>query len=469
MTDPQPLDRVLQKTARRMFTATLIIGPTGTGKTSLFDTFAEYLWETYGKILFLNSWDGGAIPTGVQKRMKQGLIRFWRARTRSAPGLGIDTLYKATKGYVPKVIDPETGETAPNVQMIAPVKTAYACYCPQGHQVLNVPFQSLILPTFCSICKTLIAREQMKVHESIERTKGFELIGGVGFDGLTSMCTVVMDHMDHSRGSGDIGGEKAAFGGVVTSGDTKLGGNNRADVGFAQTRAQQFVNNSLSIPYLVEGPVFTALSAEASEEGLPIVGAKLPGRAATDEASSWFGNVLETNIWKDDMGLSHRALYILPWYDTQGRRHLMKTSASPGAMPDKLIDPPEGDNRPFEKFNLGLYFRMLDDDLSKAVADQPPLVALTAAYGDAAPAASEGPPTPLGAPAIAAPAPPVSPVTRAPAPGGVATPRARKKIGAPTVAATNGPEPSVASEQPPPTTNAPPPPGPRPPQRAPGT
>jgi energy-coupling factor transporter ATP-binding protein EcfA2 len=475
--------------ARRIFTATLIIGPTGSGKTSLFETFAQYLWETYGKVLFLNSWDGGAIPTGVQKAMKQGLIRFWRVRTRSAPGLGIETLYKATKGYVPKHINPETGETSPAVQMIAPVVSKYTCYCPKGHPLLEVPHAALITPTYCSNCKEMIPKESMRISEESRRTKGLELIGGVGFDGLTSMSSVVMDHMDHSRGAGDIGGEKPAFGGIVTSGDVKLGGNNRADVGFGQSRAQQFVNNSLSIPFLVEGPIFTALSAEASEEGLPIVGAKLPGRAATDEASSWFGNVLETGSIKDDSGLTHRALYIRPWYDSQNRRHLMKTSASPGGVPDMLIDPPEKDQRPFEQFNLGLYFKMLDDDLKKAVANQPVLAAPFADYGDAA--AVETPAAASNA-APATTAGPVSqtgtPMAGAQASSGVAIPRPRSRgrAAAPAPPPTLTPSdqtPAAASPdttQPPVTTTPsttpavvagapPPPPGARPPQRAPGT
>src|SRR5262249_54062022 len=147
-----------------------------------------------------------------------------------------------------------------------------------------------------------ITREQLRVVEDVQRTKGFELVGGVMFDGLTSMCNVVMEHMDHARGAGQIGGEKPAFGGVVQSGSVKLGGNNRADVGFGQSRALQLVNNALSIPHLVEGPIFTALSMEATDEGgLSIVGAKLPGRAATDEASAWFGNVFEMGRTTDDV------------------------------------------------------------------------------------------------------------------------------------------------------------------------
>ena len=59
------------ETVRRIFTATLVMGVSGSGKTTLLATFADYLWETYRKILLLYSWDGGAIPTIVQKRMKQ--------------------------------------------------------------------------------------------------------------------------------------------------------------------------------------------------------------------------------------------------------------------------------------------------------------------------------------------------------------------------------------------------------------
>src|SRR5438046_1828501 len=78
-TQPTQTEQPATPTARRLFTATLILGVPGAGKTSLLAGFCEYLWEVYGKVLLLYSWDGGAIPTHVQRRMKQGLIRYWRA------------------------------------------------------------------------------------------------------------------------------------------------------------------------------------------------------------------------------------------------------------------------------------------------------------------------------------------------------------------------------------------------------
>ncbi len=450
--DPHP------RTMNRIFTATLIIGVPGSGKTTLAKGFSEYLWETYKKVLLLYSWDGGAIPTDVQKRVKQGLIRYWRARTRSGSGLGLETMYLGSKGYWPRFIHPETGETTPGVQLVPPVTVRYHVTCLKGHPLSTVPALSLVTPMFCNQCNLFVGMPDLRVREESTRTKGFEAVGGVFFDGLTSMGDVVLDHMDLQRGEGLIGGEKAAFGGVVTSGSQKFGGNNRADVGFGQTRAHQFVNNSLGIPFLVEGPVFTALAMEATDEGgLPIVGAKLPGRAATDEASAWFGNVAETGKVPDDAGKPCFALYLRPFVDAQGRRHLLKTSASPSGVPDKLVDPPEERQQPYTIVNLGSVFRMLDEDLRRSLLEDlpgaPGMPEGLMEYGEAAtiemaqptqpPAAANGLITPMaGAPASSG-APPVASSAAAPSTGSVPAAQA-----AATVAATPQGSPGLMVAQP---------------------
>jgi hypothetical protein len=473
--------------ARRINTATLILGVPGAGKTSLLATFAQYLWESYHRVLLLYSWDGGAIPTGLQKLMKQGLIRFWRARTRSGDGLGIETLYLATRGYWPRNIDAETGETSPAVDLVPPVTTQYLVACKKtGEALATLPARHLVGPIYCTPCKTLHAVNELAVTESVRRTKGFDLVGGVAFDGLTSMTGVVMEHMDHARGQGQIGGEKPAFGGVVISGSIKLGGNNRADVGFGQTRAPQLVNNSLSIPYLVEGPVFTGLAMEATDEGgLPIVGCKLPGRAATDEASSWFGNVYEMGKTADDQGKDHFTLFLRPFTDAQNRRHLLKTSASPTGLPDMLVDPI---GQPWAQANLGLVYKLLDADLQSAMAEEiagaPGLAGTPTEYGEAfqvnAPPAPSGELPALNVPPVAAPAavlPAAAAVGSAPVVG-------RRRPAPMPAAATAAPAPAaaaVAVEEPPavaaavaapvaaPVAGGPPPPPGRPPARLPNS
>lgn len=436
---------------RRIFTATLIIGSPGVGKTSLLYSFARYLWERYQKILLVYSWDGGAIPTIVQKGIQQGIIRYWRARTRSAEGLGLETLYLATKGYWPQRIDPATGECSPAATLVPPMTVKYDIGCDKGHPLRTVPSVLLVQPIFCPICKEMKNEAQLRVKETITRTKGFELVGGVAFDGLTSMTNVVMDHMDHQRGAGQIGGEKPAFGGIVTSGVIKLGGNNRADVGFGQSRGRQFVDNTLSIPGLVEGPVFTALANETTDEGgLPIVGAKLPGQAATDEASGWFGNVFEMGKFTDDAGKLHYALYLRPFIDAQGRRHLLKTSSSPlgvpSSLPTVLVDPVQGEGEAWSVANLGSVYRMLDEDLARQAAEVldgapgPPSGIME--YGESA-AVTE--PAGLGGPAPAAlspGAPTPSPTAHSSASLPLAVPPALTQPGpsAPTAGSTQAPQ-----------------------------
>lgn len=479
----QPATPPVESAPRRIFTATLILGVPGAGKTSLLASFARYLWESYHRVLLLYSWDGGAIPTELQKLMKQGLIRFWRARTRSAEMLGIETLYLATRGYWPRSINAETGETSPAVDLVPPVTTMYRVSCKvTGEPLAQLPGRHLVGPTYCTPCKTLHAVSELAVAEDVHRTKGFELVGGVAFDGLTSMTNVVMEHMDHARGQGQIGGEKPAFGGVVVSGSIKLGGNNRADVGFGQSRGQQFVNNSLSIPYLVEGPVFTALAMEATDEGgLPIVGAKLPGRAATDEASAWFGNVWEMGKTADDLGKEHFTLFLRPFTDAQNRRHLLKTSASPTGLPEMLIDPLA---QPWSQANLGLVFNLLDADLRRAMSETidgaPGLAGTPSEYGEGFSVAAT--PAPAGSGELAPMRAPVTaqtglsapvPVTL-PAPAGATptvTPTVRPKsrrVEAPVVSAGGvGPvvddEPAVIGAGL--SQGGPPPPPGRPPQR----
>lgn len=484
---PAPATAPTPPPAKRIFTATGIIGPPGSGKTTLFDKFAEYLWETYARILLLYSWDGGAIPNQVQKRMKQGLIRFWRVRTRSGEGLGLETLYAASKGYWPRQIDLEKGETSPAVGLVGPVTASYEVRCPKAHPLRTVPTVALATqPTFCNDCKQMIQVVQLRIAETIKRTKGFEQVGGVGYDGLTSMCDVVMDHMDHARGAGTVGGEKAAFGGVVTSGGLRLGGNNRADVGFAQTRARQLVHNTLGIPYLVEGPVFTGLSDIASDDaGLPIVGMKLPGHAATDQATGWFGNMFEMGRAVDDGGKEHHALYLKPWTDGTGRRHLLKCSATSEGLPAVLIDPlPEEGGKPGSVANLGNVFRLLDEDLRQAlteeVKDAPGMPSGLVEYGE--PIVSSGPATsgpgpasqivggapmaaPGGAPAPAAPGAIPRPTPRASGRRAVAAPTPAPAAPAPQAQAA---PPATAAPTPQATRPSAPPPG-RPPPRAPGT
>jgi hypothetical protein len=512
-------DVVVTTPPRRIFTATLVIGASGQGKTSLAQTLADYLWDTYHKILLFNSCDGGAFPTFIQTRIRQGLIRPWRMRTRSGEGLAFETCYLASKGYLPRIINPETGECPPAVQLVPPITATYTVHCPKGHHLKTVPAQDLAFqPTYCAECREMITSAMMQVTEAVKQTKGFEQVGGVFFDGLSSMCGWFMGDMDERRGAGMIAGEKSALGGPIISGNVKFGGNNRADYGFAQSRAYQIVHNSLSIPNLVEGPVFTGLPDEVTEGGgqLPFVGLKLSGSAMSADALQWFGNAFEARIVKSQDTSTKdrqiRRLYLSEYVDEQNRRHLLKNSG-PGTLPRYLEDPPIDPDRPddrqfFSGFNLGHVFKLLDKALVESlVADKrtglPGLQESPTGYGEAAVVieapAPTGPATgiaplatpvqlgaPVSSPAAAAVAPPTSeagpprmarrgkPTPAQSASPALATTTEPATLPAPT-AASPPPQasPPVGGAAPPPVFVGtagppPPPPGMRPPARAPG-
>ena len=373
----QPVTEVLQTETRlvphfqRVNTATLIIGVSGSGKTSVLHTFFEYVWETYKRVTLFYSCDGGAFPTLIQRDIQYGIARVWRMRTRSGKDLAFETCYKATRGYWPRRINPSTGETDPTVELVAPVQQRFEMSCPNGHVVKTVPAEQLLTPQMCPTCRTLTNLQNGSVKKTMFPTKGFEAVGACAFDGLTSMCSWMQNELGQRAGRLELKGEEAAIGGKVVSGDMAFGGSTRSHVGFVQERSQELVNNALSIPNLVASPVFTALSMEALDEGnLSIRGPRLAGKAKADEAQAWFGNVLETAVVGNEKpGERIRRLYLSEFIDTDNVRHLLKNSGS-GALPPYIEDPPEDPSKiaqQFSGFNLGNFFRMLDQDLVRAM------------------------------------------------------------------------------------------------------
>jgi hypothetical protein len=215
----------------------------------------------------------------------------------------------------------------------------------------------------------MVTQQNMRVQEVLTESKGFEDRGGVFFDGLTSMLSWEMMELGQRAGKMELKGEEGAIGGKVVSGDLKFGGTTRSHVGFAQTRGEELAHLALGIPHLLVPPVFTALSMEATDEAaLSIVGPKIAGRAKTDEAGQWFGNCLETaKVPNLDGGVGEQfVLYLSEFTDGQGRRHLLKHRGAPGTMPEYLADP-VGGMAPFSKFNLGLFFKMLDEALTAGI------------------------------------------------------------------------------------------------------
>jgi len=429
-------------------TSTLLIGVTGSGKTTLLATAAEYLYETYGEITGYYFADLGGYPDRMNALIRSGIVWVFRMRSRGMD-LSFETAQLSSMGYWPsQVLDPITGEVPHGVKMVPPVRRLYKQTCTCGHtRVVRVKTQLAV--GNCPNCNQRIAVAATTVVEEQTLTPGLDKIRMRLYDGITSLSEWYLQ--DLSKRS-ELAGEMGAIGGVVTSGDLAFRGNNRAQVGFAQTRAHELISNSLSIPHQRIMPIWTALSNESSDSSgrLTIVGPKLAGDAKTEIAGAWFGNTLEAaTVEGERQGSKVRRLYLNEFIDDQGRRHILKHRSDPRYVPEFLEDAPYSPTEPpveiCTSFSLGVFFRHLQ------IADTKALEATAARFPNA--------PGIIGVPTsfeFDAPEPPAPSVT-SPAPvsgglkpraGGLKRPAAVPKSPAPAGGSTAPSAPPVTAPAP---------------------
>lgn len=347
-----------------------LVGDTGSGKTSLINTYAKWLWKRFHKVLRLYTADPGGYGDDVRASIDVGIIQVWRMLTRDPDGnrgLPMETCARATQGYWPIKIDPKTGESAAAVDLVAPITLSFLMICPKGHPVRRAMAQTLLIPTACPTCKVMTNLQNCKeVQQSKVPTPGFEKVGGLAFDGMTSMSDwCLVSDMGKRAAENLLGGEKANILPQI-SGGMKFGQGNRAAVGFIQNRALEWAKNAISVQGMMAPPIFTFLEAKVTDErtDLPVYGPKIAGLARTTEVPSWIGNCLGTVIWEGDNGPEHR-LY-LKGYRVPGDNtlHLCKVRAWPRTMPDYLVDDPE--KPPFNGFNLGIFMDTMEAESMKA-------------------------------------------------------------------------------------------------------
>lgn len=374
----------------------MILGPTKAGKTTLIATAAEYIYETWGKILVLYTAELGGFSARVEQRVRQGLIRPVRMRTRDdeAGSLSFETLQLCSKGYMPvRFLNPFEGEMEQGVPMIGPTTTVHEQFCGGcGASVIRTRYKSKLKNTTCPACKKPVTLVTGTIVSTVQQTKGFENIGGLGFDGLTSFSDWYLQDMSHRT---NLQGEMSALGGEIESGGITFRGNNRSQVGMAQTRVHELVANSLSIPNLELMPFWTAISHESSDDTgrLTIVGPKLAGDAKTYIACSWFGNVVEAEVRQTEHHEYTRRLWVSQFYDEQNRRHLCGHRGDPRFMNTYFEDQPYSDDKPPTQictgFSLGYFFKQVEQSIQKGMeADKigdgvvPGTDSIPSTYGD---------------------------------------------------------------------------------------
>src|SRR3970040_884373 len=93
-----------------------LVGDTGTGKTTLLVTLAEYVYQKYGKVTRYYSIDPGGFGDLMYSLIVKGIVEVWRMRTRDVDGqlaMPTGTCALASRGYWPVERDPLTGVTRP--------------------------------------------------------------------------------------------------------------------------------------------------------------------------------------------------------------------------------------------------------------------------------------------------------------------------------------------------------------------
>lgn len=340
-------------------TASLIVGSTRSGKSSLLTTVAEYVWETFGLVSHYVLTDGGGFPPQMQALIELGIVRFWRARTRSGKGLAFETMQRAAQGWWPAEINPATGVVDPYVRLVPPVTTTYTMLCPNHHAVRVGPVKAVLVAqaVTCPTCKVLVTAQNAGFTEVVARTPGFEQQGALLIDGMSSFCSWMMDDLSERSGRNELGGEKGAIG-TIMSGDLAIGGTNRAMYGSVQQRIEAMVLSSNSIPYLAIPPVWTALTQEMSDEGgLSVIGPLMAGSAKTAVAPQWFGDVLET-VLVEQGGKRFRRLYLQQWMDERNRRHLIGVRSFPGTLPEYWEEEEQPDGAgAFTAFSMANFYK----------------------------------------------------------------------------------------------------------------
>jgi hypothetical protein len=372
-------------------TSTAIVGDSGSGKTELLVTFADYIWKKYRKITLYYSADLGGFGNRMKARIQKGTVWVWRIKSRDPDdkeGLAMATLARAAQGYWPREVDPLTGKSPQAVTLVPQINHQYDVSCPKCRlRVLNTNSRIDIQNMGDLLCPK--DRITINVHNAViehnrYRTPGFENVGAVMFDGLTSMADWPMSDLARRGAIPTDAGEKKTITGsaqAVQSDDMFFGTSSMPHYSFAHLQAEAWLRDANEIAGLVHPPMWTALVKKGQESDTRIVvyGPDIPGSAKTAKIPQWVGNCLGTTVVTTPQGKEWR-LYLTEYRDRPGEPpHLCKTRIAPGSLAeateylsDGVTDEhgmPRSGAQPFTKFNLGYYFGLEEEALNKELDD----------------------------------------------------------------------------------------------------
>ena len=368
-----------QHAANLANSVTGIYGLSGSGKSSLADTAAEYCADEFGKITLCYAADLGGFGSKRLALIRSGVIIVWDPRNHVDP---FATMEMLSLGAFPAYLLPggpataserERGYAPPDAELILPHRKRWSYVCPNDGERVGAFYspQQMAGVHPCPKCGYACAAgdPKVKVEMLTVRSAGFNTVGHRIYDSMTALNEWGLSDLQRLSAagllpSGSSGGSLLGAADALVSGAFKFGSSSQGQYGFVQTRTYNWISNIRAIPDQVVPATMTFLVEQSKGDddsgGSPVMGPKIAGNARTSTVPGWLGNCLYAE--RDTEKRVHR-LWLVNHNDPLDPRripYLAKHRGTPLGMPDFLEDEP---NKPWSNVSLGKLYKMLDDQV----------------------------------------------------------------------------------------------------------
>lgn len=303
----------------------LLYGAGASGKSTRLAEASEYMWKTQKKRTRVVNADGGGTRSAFQHLIDHGVAEVWDIDLWAEQRSIFDLLDLATKGWWPTNLDSPGSTLAPAIMEWM--------LCPSCGQKLTSSGSGFSTPKQCSSCSTPIGAGVLPTSARVVHPPD---LGLICFEGLTAFGELMLRRLRSVDSSG---------GNSIKDGDYKVSSPGQQHYGMAQSYIAQYVANSRQLP--VDLVIWTALELRSDDDGKPLYGPALPGKALTAKCIPWFTDVLHLDMLpkmsggqrvKDPNGMEvvERKLFLMPHFppDNPMYKFAAKTSAPlAGKMP----------------------------------------------------------------------------------------------------------------------------------------
>lgn len=372
--------REANRNASQANAATALYGLSGSGKSNVADTAAEYAWEDFRAVTLCYAADLGGWGNKRLALIRAGIVRVWDPRNHVN---AFATMEMISMGAWPEImIDAERGYAAPDVKLVLPRVVRYVPYCANGHAVgpFSSEAEAARVDVVCAQCQARVtAATASRVQKQIVKPGLFKGVGLRIFDSMTALNEWgLMQVLPQMSADGELpktgsGGSLLGAADAVRSGEFKFGSGSMAQVGFMQNRTYVWLANIRAIPDQVVPSVITfGVEASKSDDesgGQMILGPKIAGSARTSAVPGWVGNCIHTS--KEPVSDAPNApmayrMWLTNHVDPKDSRkipYLAKHRGHPLGMPAFYQDPPDDPAKAWTECNLGRFFRDLQAQL----------------------------------------------------------------------------------------------------------